>query len=904
MIQLKKVRRSLFFQYSLLFVMMTLVIFSAFILSGRSLIWNLDGAGQHYPILKQFHAMVWDMLRSGHISGNWDFTVGLGADTYNTFSYYVLGDPFTYLSLLFPASQLELAYHLMIIFRLYLVGLAFLFYAKRFKVSHLALLSGSMSYLYCGYIATVAARHPMFITPMIVMPVIFIGIEKIRDKQSPILFIIAVALALVSNFYFAYVLALIAGLYWVIRFVTSQNKTEKFLGSTLQLIGYSLVSLLLAGVIFLPIIFTVLSASRLSSEFASGMMLYDPQHYTLLPKTLITTSGINQVFWTSGGYSTLVLIILPFIFRRRKEYPGITLSLILGGMMVLLPFFGAIFNALSSPSNRWTFALAFPIGLSVMFFFDQLKTFDKKDFNRALIVSIICLALINYKSYWDQLVLPISVLFLSMLILYVTFVNKKTYKWLGQSAVSLTLCGLMLLNICFVQSYYYLGDNGRYLHERVPYGKIDQQLTTAFDGVERRLPTNSTDRMAMSSDYPNESKKMNVGMLLDTMMMESYYTLQSATTYQLAQDLAVFGSRPSIPLAHGDERTGVYRALGVRYLLTDKQVATKIPYGFELNEGLSQGQTDVYESSLTKPFMSFSDQLMTLTDYESLSPLDKETALGTYTIVEELPEGFDATPFEKRSRQLVEYKKDQGLNFSTRDQVISLPIPSKELTKGSETFVRIRGLRFKPEGPLTGLKGLKRQVTVPDNRMSAQDIGAFQLKVSDGKTTSTIDGGLNASLSGDENTEDYLINLGYHEDQLPAIELSSSVPGEYTFDSMEILVQPYDQMSEAAFEAVTKNTLDSVEIKNSYVSGEVTSDKPGVIHTLIPYSTGWEVTIDGVKGQTLPINRGFIGTYVEAGKHEVTFTYHTPGLKTGAGLSILGLVLIGVIHRKQKRLGQ
>lgn len=895
----KKVTQSVFGKYTVLFILMSLVVFGAFIVSGRSFIWNLDGAGQHYPILKKFHSTVWEVIQTGRLSGNWDFTVGLGSDMYNTFSYYVLGDPFTYLSLLFPLKYLEIAYHLMIILRLYLVGLVFILYARRFKTTDLSLLAGSMTYLFCGYITTVAARHPMFITPMIVMPMIFIGIENIREKKSPKVFILGVALALVSNFYFAYVLALIAAIYWTLRYLTTQKSFVGFLRETSKLVGYSLVSLLLSGVILVPIMFAVFSASRLSGEFAAGMLLYSPQHYVLLPKTLITTSGINQVYWTSGGYSSLILLVFPFIYRRRKEYPAICLSLIIGGTMILFPFFGALFNALSSPSNRWTFALAFPIGLSVMFFFHRVKEFDKKDLRNAVIFSCIWLLLINYKAYWDQLVIPVLVLISSLLVVY-WYVIKSKEQESRRGPVLLLL--LLLINIGFVQNYYYLADNAKYLNERLPFGTIDQTINHAFEGVEQQLPKAPVSRLAMASDYPNEKKKMNMGMVLDRMMIESYFTLQSNSTYQLAQELRIFGSRPSLPLAHGDDRTGVLRGLGVRYLLKNQDSLGKIPVGYKLNSRLSQGDTQVFETDMIKPFMGVATKLMLSKDYENLSPLDKERAFGTYTIVDSLPEGQTVAPFKKGEQLIMTIGKDQALKFSSKEEKITIPLTNHDVSQTSELYLRIKGLRFDPEQEISGMQGLLNKLTVPENRMSAQDVGAFGLTAAAGTAKATIEGGLNSSLSGGENTSDYLINLGVQSEPVSALTLMSTVAGDFEFDSFEVLQQPFDDKVNQEYTDLQKNALENIEVKTSYAKGQVKLETPDFITTLIPFSKGWETYVDGRKVPTIQVNQAFTGAYLDKGNHIVEFKYHTPGLKLGSVCTLVGLLLFLLVYRHEKRL--
>lgn len=898
----KKRQPAIFLTYSLVFMGMSLVIFSAFIISGRSFIWNLDGAAQHYPILKKFHMIVWEWFQHPTQMQSLDFTMGLGADVFNTFSYYVLGDPFSYLTLLFPENWLEFGYHFMIVFRLYLVGISFIFYARKFQVSQLSLLAGSISYVFCGYIATVATRHPMFITPLILMPLLFLGIDKVVKRQSPILFIVIVGVSLISNFYFTYVLAILALFYWVLRFITFYRENGQFLSQTVNLLGYSLVSLLLAGVILVPTILMVLSASRLGGEFANGMWMFPAQHYALLSKTLISTSGINQVFWTSGGYSVIILFALPFIYRGWRQYQGLCLSLAVGGVMLLFPMFGAIFNAMSSPSNRWSFALGLPISLVIMFFISRVKEFNRQDLKSSSIVIVIFLLTLNYKVYWAQLLLPVIILGLIYLILR-RQVNGKTLVFKQKERnLSKLLVLLVAFNLCFVQMYYYLGDNARYLGERLPIGQIDNRIEQAYEGVEQDLDFNDGARAAVVSNYPEQGKKMNYSMLLGMNQIDSYYTLQSDKTYQLAQAIRIFGSRASIPIANGNERTAFYNALGVKYVLANKTVPSNIPYGYSYNSKLSKGDTVVYETQNNLPFMYTSNRLLSLADFEKLSPLDKERALLNYVITDDVSDNQRTLPFKSNEITIGSSLDDeQKLVFNNKNEVQQVKIKQPHLTIGSEVYLKIKGLNFTPKTKLNGIGAIKEQLKTPKNRMSSQDPSEFQLKVTANGKETKIKGGNRSSLSGGQFTDEYYLNLGYQTQELQELTLQSEQIGSYDMVQIEVLAQPFDKDYDKNIEAIQKKKLKNIDIRNSYVSGDVDSNTSTLIHTLIPYSSGWQVFIDDKKAEVIKINIAFMGVKVPQGHHKVEFKYQTPGLKIGFIMSVMGVLLFILICYYQNK---
>ena len=90
-----------------------------------------------------------------------------------------MGDPLNLLSVAVPTRYMAYFYSFLVVLRLYLAGLAFsgyCFYMGRKK--NLAVLTGALCYVFCGYALFGAIRHPFFLNPMIYFPLILTGVEK------------------------------------------------------------------------------------------------------------------------------------------------------------------------------------------------------------------------------------------------------------------------------------------------------------------------------------------------------------------------------------------------------------------------------------------------------------------------------------------------------------------------------------------------------------------------------------------------------------------------------------------------------------------------------------------------------------------------------------------------------
>jgi|GEM_PF-828955 uncharacterized membrane protein YfhO len=92
------------------------------------------------------------------------------------------------------------------------------------------------------------------------------------------------------------------------------------------------------------------------------------------------------------------------------------------------------------------------------------------------------------------------------------------------------------------------------------------------------------------------------------------------------------------------------------------------------------------------------------------------------------------------------------------------------------------------------------------------------------------------------------------------------------------------------------------QTSGSSVEGTVNALADSVVCLAIPNTPGWNVTVDGQPVSTFRADYGFIGFTVKAGTHQVAARYRPAGLRVGAILSAVGIVLgvagCIVFHRK------
>ena len=225
-------KKKYFAGYTVMFALIAAAVFSPFWMEKITLIHTDDGWTQHYRALVYYAQWLRSIVRTLFLEHRliipqWSHSIGYGADVITTLSYYVMGDPLNLLSVAVPTRYMAYFYSFLVVLRLYLAGLAFsgyCFYMGRKK--NLAVLTGALCYVFCGYALFGAIRHPFFLNPMIYFPLILTGVEKIREKKSPVQLALSVGLAAFSNFYFFYMLVVFTVIYVLIRVTACYKKSE------------------------------------------------------------------------------------------------------------------------------------------------------------------------------------------------------------------------------------------------------------------------------------------------------------------------------------------------------------------------------------------------------------------------------------------------------------------------------------------------------------------------------------------------------------------------------------------------------------------------------------------------------------------------------------------------------
>ena len=188
-------------------------LFIPFIIYGRGyFIYYGDFNVQQIP----FYQLAHDCVRSGDIFWNWN--TDLGANFIGSYSFYLLGSPFFWLTLPFPSAAVPYLMGPLLILKFACSGLTAYLYLQRFVKPENAVI-GSLLYAFSGFsIYNVFFNH--FHEAIVYFPLMLLGMELYMKENRRGLFALTVFLSALSNYYFFVGQVFLLLIYWLIRMLS------------------------------------------------------------------------------------------------------------------------------------------------------------------------------------------------------------------------------------------------------------------------------------------------------------------------------------------------------------------------------------------------------------------------------------------------------------------------------------------------------------------------------------------------------------------------------------------------------------------------------------------------------------------------------------------------------------
>lgn len=908
----KKRNIDFYLLYTLVFLAVALALYLKFFANGKSLVWSHDGVPQHLNSLAYYGKYLRKVLHTLFIEHKlslplWDMHIGYGSDILTTLHYYVIGDPLTLLSVFVPASKTEALYAFLIFLRIYLAGIAFSGYSFYHKNSKQATFMGTMIYIFAGWTIYAAMKHPYFSNPMIYLPLILLGIDKIYKKQKPYVFIWSVSLAGLSNFYFFYMLGIFMVLYAIFRyFDLFADRSIKNIGKWLGVFAvYSVIAVLIAAVILLPVILPVFGTDRFKAENYVPLF-YDRIYYEKYLGCLI---GENMIQWGVAGYTAVSLAGVFVLFSKKKKYTALKAGFVLLNVFLLLPYAGHVLNGLSYVSNRWIWAYGMLIAYIFVKIYPELFALTLTEKRKVFVMLLIycILALLPEAARTQRNLMAMVLLSLSTFTV-LSFGNIFT----RERNLTVMVAGFLIAGILFNMHYQYSYEKD-YLSEFTDSGEALEKLETGVD----RAVLSTDDPSVYRYDQMDTNSSENSSMQMGTNSTAYYFSVASSSIANFFDEMYL-NTPWEQHYNNLDGRTILDRLASVKYFVVKNGKESDLPYGYSRLSGEAEknGKTYLaYADEDALPLGYTYDSWISREDYDKMTVTEKQQALLQGVVLDDssLPE--TETHFNDRE---VSYYTSEGKGCRLKNGKVVVTQENAQLKlvfegeENAETYLITEGLDYEGLSPREMISDKKwsKMTTYEQNKLLEENsnwrywkesqkasiqIGGRFLK----KTIQIFTDKYNA-YSGKHN---FLCNTGYSEKGRHTITLTFENTGVYSFDSLKIYCQPMTEI-DSQTSKLGEEVLTDVKIGNNEINGKISLSDTKALVLSIPYSEGWTAYVDGEETELKEANTMYMALELPKGDHEIHLVYWTPYLRTGLCLTCIGVlcyIVLVLINRKKKR---
>ena len=901
---IKEQRKYCYGVYTLMFLLMCIGAFLPFFTEGKSFVWGAgveDGLSQHFSALAYYGEALREFFRNllaGHPKlVMWDMSLGYGADILSTLNYYAIGDPLNLLYGFVSPKNTETMYDFMILLRMYLAGITFIMYARKMKKRSYGTVIGALVYVFSGFCFRLGLRHPFFINPIIYFPLLCLGIEKIYQRERPYVFIFAVCVSAMSNYYFLYMLTIFAVIYAWIRFYkyTEENKMKNFCLTILKFGMYYTLGIAMAAVILLPSVIGFLGNGRYGKGVDwKSLIVYPGKYYLLFIENFIGYGNMGSN--TNAGYLPIVGIVVLFtLFSQRMKHKKYRVAFIASIIALILPIFGYAFNGFSYANNRWAFALSFIVALLTAEMYPRLFVMSKRQqigIGAGIIIYTVFCIIVNASG---EEILKNKGIMAACGLIAVFYILLLIFQRLGydtQKRIVRVSMAILLLISVGVHGYYRFDPKGyAYTQEFMDQGQAYRTLKE--DNIRMLSKVNDP---SVYRVHAEGYRYKNYGLINHLNTISGYYSITAKCVTDTIKGYDTLGMQYADKYKGVDQRLGLLSLAGVKYITVAhnsqvaKDVSSKgdVPYGVEKQS--KKGNITLYKNKYALPFAYAYDSYMTEQQYEQLNGIGKEQAMLAQIILNQHPADKEIQHNEQRNDPDIQ-------TISLPETRISSPKGKKyaditvPVEKDKETYLYFKNLVYhgKKNGDdnfiLTGRKGTKG-ILVTQNDV--------QQKIH-------IQSTFNPYYFG---RKDYIVKINHQTSKAKEkVRLNFLSPGEYEFDDISLITVPKKDVL-ARLKERKENSMKQIQYEGNHFRGVYHAKKDQILCVTIPYSKGWKATVNGNRTKIYKANGMFMGIIMKKGTQSVKLDYETPGLKIGAWISLvawIGLGIYGLYFEKYRK---
>ncbi|MDO5147386.1 MAG: YfhO family protein [Eubacteriales bacterium] len=890
-----------FFGYTILFLAVSLFVFAPYLQENRSLIWSVDGLGQYMPKVHRFLSYVpsvfHDLLHGNLNFQQYDFTSGLGATV--SISY----DPVYWLYLLFSPAKAETAYSLLIVLRYYLAGASMSALLLYFKKSPYVTWTCSIAYAFSGYAIYAGTRHGQFLTPLILLPILVIAMEKLVSEKKWYLLTIFTAISLLCSYYFLYMNTIALGIYFVTRILCTKEyrNFKTFFTRGLTIVGSYVLGASIGVISLFTSFGSYMGSSRTDGGGLSDFLSTTPLFYRAGWPTDFFVSFLSDSFspgmWLKLGFAPSAFLAIVLLFTRRKQNKKELLPIFLiFSFFCFFPIFGYIFSGFSSVTNRWCYIYAIVVTFVLAENMEGFLRLTASELKIMLGILAYYAGILFFSTRYrtDNVFGAFGLLALMVILLLV--LNHDALRISARKAKGaiffLTVFSVVINANLFMTA-------GDHMETYVEKGtSMSRMSRTALRYLDKAIAKQGEPEK--EEDFYRSTNLKTYGDTRCSSLIYGYNDLSTFTS-TLGGSIVDYNRAMGnvdwniVSIYSYNFRTFMHELASVRYIGTASDVKLPLPYGYQkIYDKETKNRTySIYENQYALPLGYTYDTIFSEKEAAGMSAAEKQEATMLSAIVED-----DALEKNSNIRQV------DALPLTVKKIPVSKMKTTGDVTmeKGKITIGENGGtlkIFFKGEENAETYLSFRGDIYHPKD--AAEHFIPTKIKADDVnyKYRFRID-------SYSTGQEEYLFHLGYREDALSSCTLKFESKGFLLFDEINIYSQPMDSYPQRAL-ALRQESLENVKTENNTVTGEITVSGDKMLVLSLPYQRGWTAWVDGEEVEIQKVNYQYMGLNLTSGHHKIRLHYQLPGIRyagmitLGGLLTFLAIVLVQSTRKRRHR---
>ena len=343
-----------------------------------SFVWTIVEQGGLFSLAGDFNSQqitfamaANEAIKAGNVI--WDWSLDLGSNFIGGMSFYILGNPSFWISMLFPAKYFMYVVGWLYLLKYAFAGLFAYLYLERLVKHEEAAIIGSMLYAFSGY-TNEALLFYHFHDVVVWFPVLLLTFDDLvkKGKRGP--FIFAVFINAVVNYFFFVGEVLFVVAYYALKYLVPAF--GKYIRRLPRIIIESVTGVMIGAALLLPSFLFTIQNPRVENDYTgSNSLVFSGERYLYILKGLIfpgemmshQSAVIKNNFSSCCAYLPVVgmVLVIAFFILHKKHWLNRMLKFCL--VMAVVPILNASFSLFAGLYCRWYYmAVLMMAGASVV----------------------------------------------------------------------------------------------------------------------------------------------------------------------------------------------------------------------------------------------------------------------------------------------------------------------------------------------------------------------------------------------------------------------------------------------------------------------------------------------------------------------------------------------------------